>query len=147
MGNRIMRLSPFNSYETKDGWIIIATGTDAREAIYEGWGKRISFPRFLEETFGKNHDKPTGEAWLDQPDGMTRIVVGAAYGRSRLGKQALPRLLNSLNEPNAYFRAKSLQNVEQVLGRSLSESEYRLTAPPAERRVQVERLLKKVSDR
>lgn len=29
MGNRIMRLSPFNSYETKDGWLIIATGTDA----------------------------------------------------------------------------------------------------------------------
>ncbi len=29
MGNRIMRLSPFNSYETKDGWIVIATGTDA----------------------------------------------------------------------------------------------------------------------
>ncbi len=30
MGNRIMRLSPFNSYPTKDGWIIIATGTTAQ---------------------------------------------------------------------------------------------------------------------
>ena len=30
MGNRIMRLSPFNSYLTEDGWIIIATGTTAQ---------------------------------------------------------------------------------------------------------------------
>lgn len=30
MGNRIMRLSPFNSYPTQDGWIIIATGTTAQ---------------------------------------------------------------------------------------------------------------------
>jgi len=29
MGNRIMRLSPFNSYPTEDGWIVIATGTTA----------------------------------------------------------------------------------------------------------------------
>ena len=30
MGNRIMRLSPFNSYPTGDGWIVIATGTTAQ---------------------------------------------------------------------------------------------------------------------
>lgn len=29
LGNRIMRLAPFNAYETKDGWIVIASGTDA----------------------------------------------------------------------------------------------------------------------
>ena len=29
MGNRIMRLSPFNSYPARDGWLIIATGTEA----------------------------------------------------------------------------------------------------------------------
>lgn len=29
MGNRIMRLSPFNSYAAKGGWLVIATGTDA----------------------------------------------------------------------------------------------------------------------
>ncbi len=28
IGNRIMRLAPFNSYETEDGWIIIASGTN-----------------------------------------------------------------------------------------------------------------------
>lgn len=30
MGNRLMRLSPFNSYPTQDGWIIIATATTAQ---------------------------------------------------------------------------------------------------------------------
>jgi len=29
MGNRIMRLAPFNTYRTRDGWIVIATGTNA----------------------------------------------------------------------------------------------------------------------
>ena len=28
MGNRIMRLSPFNSYPANDGWLVICTGTD-----------------------------------------------------------------------------------------------------------------------
>jgi formyl-CoA transferase len=29
LGNRIMRLSPFNSYQTKDGWLVIGSGTDS----------------------------------------------------------------------------------------------------------------------
>lgn len=29
IGNRIMRLAPFNAYETKDGWVVIASGTNA----------------------------------------------------------------------------------------------------------------------
>ncbi len=29
IGNRIMRLAPFNAYETKDGWVVVASGTNA----------------------------------------------------------------------------------------------------------------------
>lgn len=29
MGNRIMRISPFNAYPAQDGWLVIATGTNA----------------------------------------------------------------------------------------------------------------------
>ena len=29
IGNRTMRLAPFNAYETKDGWVIVASGTNA----------------------------------------------------------------------------------------------------------------------
>jgi hypothetical protein len=118
-----------------------------RDALIEGWGKRVDLPHFLEEYFGTGHTTPAGQAWLDQPTGMLRVVAGAAFARSPLGKQALPRLLKSLDEPNAYLRMRTLQNVEQVLGRKLDEKEYTLTGPPAERRQQVQRLLKQYSDR
>ena len=85
------------------------------------------------------------DSWLAHPNGMLRAVVGAAYARSPLGKQALPRLLKLLDEPNAYLRTRSLQNVERVLGRRLSEKEYSLTGPPVQRRRQVQRLLKRYS--
>ena len=29
LGNRIMRLSPFNAYQARDGWLVIGSGTDA----------------------------------------------------------------------------------------------------------------------
>ena len=29
LGNRIMRLSPFNAYQAEDGWLVIGSGTDA----------------------------------------------------------------------------------------------------------------------
>ncbi|HLY73376.1 MAG TPA: ammonia-forming cytochrome c nitrite reductase subunit c552, partial [Planctomycetota bacterium] len=117
-----------------------------RDALAQGWGKRIVLPDYLEEYFGAGHRSPAGEAWLAQPIGMQRVVAGAAYARSPLGKRALPGLLKSLEEPNAYVRARSLQNVERVLGRSLDEKEYNLTGPPEERRQQVQRLLKQYSD-
>ncbi|HVR86964.1 MAG TPA: hypothetical protein VMU54_21755, partial [Planctomycetota bacterium] len=75
-----------------------------------------------------------------------RVVAGAAYGRSALGRKALPALVKALEEPNAYLRTRSLQNVERVLGRKLDEKEFALTGPPEERRQQVQRLLKQFSD-
>jgi hypothetical protein len=103
-------------------------------------------PAYLEEFFGVGHTSPAGEAWLAQPIGMQRVVAGAAYARSPLGQRALPGLLRSLDEPNAYVRTRSLQNVERVLGRALNEKEYSLTGPPGERSQQVQRLLKQYSD-
>jgi hypothetical protein len=117
-----------------------------RDALNQGWGKRIVLPLYLESVFGSGHTSPAGEAWLDQPTGMLRVVAGAAYARSTLGKQALPRLLRSLNETNAYVRMRSKQIVEQVLGRKLDENEYTLTGPPEQRRQQEQRLLKQYSD-
>ncbi|HXX92797.1 MAG TPA: multiheme c-type cytochrome [Planctomycetota bacterium] len=118
-----------------------------RDALLEGWGKRIVLAPFLEEYFGSGHSKPAGLAWLDQPSGMLRAVAGAAYARSPLGKQALPRLFRALEEPNAYLRMRSLQFVEQVLGRKLEEKEFVVTAAPEERHRQVELLLRPRSDR
>jgi hypothetical protein len=104
-------------------------------------------PRTLEEVFGSGLTAPAGEAWLGQPSGMLRVVALAAYARSPLGKRGLPRLLLSLEDPNAYVRMRSLQSVEQILGRKLEEEEYTLTGPPEDRHRQVEHLRQKVSGR
>lgn len=118
-----------------------------RDALEKFWGKRVELPPQLEEVFGSGHAKPAGEAWLSQPSGLLRSVAGAALARSRLGKAALPGLLRSLDEPNAYLRRRALENVEQVLGRTLKDREFVLTARPEERQAQVERLQKESSGR
>lgn len=114
-----------------------------RDKLDKGWGKRVQLPVHLEEFFGKDHSKAAGDAWLAQPVGMLRVVAGAAYARSPLGKKALPQLLKQLDEPNAYLRTRALQNVEQLLGRKV---EFTLTGAPGERRQQLEQLLKERSD-
>jgi hypothetical protein len=108
-----------------------------------GWGKRVDLPANLEEIFGKGHQTPAGEAWLAQPFGMLKVVAGDALARSTLGKQALSRLLSSLDEPNAYYRMRILSNVEKVLGRRLDEKEYALTGSPRHRKEQLQVLLDK----
>jgi hypothetical protein len=118
-----------------------------RDALAEGWGKRIALPRYLEDYYGRGFTTPAGPAWLAQPNGMLRVVAGGAYARSPLGKQSLPLLLKSLDDPNAYLRMRALEFVEQVQGRKLEETEYTLTGPPEVRRAEVERWLKPSQDR
>ncbi|HLY10539.1 MAG TPA: ammonia-forming cytochrome c nitrite reductase subunit c552 [Planctomycetota bacterium] len=118
-----------------------------RDALSKGWGKRPVLPDFLEEVFGIGHGKPAGEAWLDQPMGMLRVVAASAYARSRLAPQVLPRLLSTLEEPNAYLRMRFLQIVEQAMGRKVEEREFALTGSPDQRRRQLQALLKRSSDR
>jgi hypothetical protein len=118
-----------------------------QDALASGWGKRIELPRGLERMYGKEFDRSVGEAWLAHPNGTVRMVAAAAYARSAFGKKKLPRLIGFLNEPNAYYRTRSLQIVERIIGRELSESEYSVTGPPGQRTKQVQRLLKRYSDR
>jgi hypothetical protein len=117
--------------------------TWTRDSLKEGWGRSVAISAEPETSSGKVSAKPAGEVWLDQSEGMLRVVAGAAYARSPLGKQILPRLLKSLEEPNAYLRTRSLEIVERVLGRRLDEKEYSLTGSPQERRRQVEELLRR----
>lgn len=118
-----------------------------RDALGAGWGRKVDLPGFLEEVFGKNHARPAGEAWLAQPSGMLRVVAGSAIARSPQSRGALPRLVELLDEPNAYLRMRLLENVEQALGRRLEENEYSLTGPPERRREQLAALLKAVAGR
>ncbi|MDA0999624.1 MAG: CoA transferase [bacterium] len=46
MGNRIMRISPFNAYPARDGWLVIATGTNAHWHIL---ARTIGRPDLIEK--------------------------------------------------------------------------------------------------
>jgi hypothetical protein len=117
-----------------------------RDQLLAGWGRRLELPGYLQAVFGADLARPAGEAWLEQPSGNLKVVAAAAYARSPLAKQALPRLVGALNDPNAYVRVRMLQIVEAVLGRKLEEKEFSLTGPPGTRRDQAEALRKKVAD-
>ena len=113
-----------------------------RDALEEGWGKRVELSQSLESQFGNAFNRPVGEAWLTHPFPLIQSVAADAYTHSPLGKKALPQLLASLNEPNAYIRLRFLQSVEKILGRRLGDQEYALTGSSKQREKQIQRLLK-----
>ena len=112
-------------------------------ALERGWGESIALPRGLERRFGKELGRPVGEAWLAHPNGTIRMVAAAAYARSSFEEKRLSQLIGFLNEPNAYFRTRSLQIVERIIGREFSESEYSVAGSPEQRIRQVQRLLER----
>ena len=105
----------------------------------------MQLPRALENLFGKEFELPVGDTWLAHPNGGIRVVAAAAYARSPHGKESLSELIRLLNDPNAYYRTRSLQVVQRIMGRKFSKDEYYVAAPLQQRRLQVERLLKRYS--
>ena len=92
-------------------------------------------------------DRPVGEAWLDSGDPQVRITAAAAYARSpRLGRAALPLLLDILDDPVAYDRMRVLFAVEDIAGRRALAG-YDPTAPPARRAEMIRRLRARLTSR
>ena len=116
-------------------------------SLESGWGKRVELPRGLEGLYGKELSRPVGEAWLAHPNGTVRMVAAAAYARSSGAQEKLPQLIGFLDETNAYYRTRSLQIVERIIGREFGEAEYSVAGPPEQRKVQVQRLLDQYSSR
>jgi hypothetical protein len=75
------------------------------------------------------------------PEPALRLVAGQAYARSPLGRVKVAELLSALNDPEPINRVFALKAVERLRGRPLDAADYALTAPPAERARQVDRLL------
>ena len=85
-------------------------------------------------------ERAVGEAWLDSGDPQVRITAAAAYARApRLGRAALPLLLDVLDDPVAYPRMRVLFALEDLLGRRALAA-YDPTATPAARASAVRRL-------
>ncbi len=101
--------------------------------LERGWGRRLS-P-------GLGGDRPMGEVWLTGPDTGMRLVAAQSYARSPLGKAKLPDLIRALNDPEPVNRVFAARAVEQVRGSRLGPDEYDVTAPPAVRLRQINRLL------
>ena len=117
-----------------------------RDALASGWeSKPLKLPPALESLFGKEFERPVGDAWLAHPNGGIRVVAAAAYARSPHGRESLPELMRLLNDPNAYYRTRSLQVVQRIMGRKFSKDDYYVAAPPQQRRLQIERLLRQYS--
>jgi hypothetical protein len=102
--------------------------------LERGWGRRPQV------TPSAELEAPAGEVWLAGAEAPLRLVAAGAWARSRLGKRALPRLFERLDDPVAHTRMWTLFAIEEILGRRLSRREYDPTAEPAVRAAQARRL-------
>jgi hypothetical protein len=104
-----------------------------------GWGRRL-VPQ-PDWPSAADVDRPAGEVWLHNPDAALRWVAGQSFARSPLGKAALPQLMGALNDPEPVNRVFGARAVEAAWGRRLTAEDYEVTAPPAVRARQIEKLL------
>jgi hypothetical protein len=102
--------------------------------LEQGWGRRIT-------ASGAAAERPVGEMWLHSDDTLLRLLASQSYARSPLGRAKLPELIGLLNDPEPINRVFHARAVEALWGRKLSQADYELTAPPAQRLQQIERLL------
>ena len=111
------------------GWTLGALARRHRVALDPG---RLAGPLDL--------DTAAGPLWLASLTAGVRLIAAAAYGRSGLGRAALPALLPGLDDELPHVRAWTELAVEAVLGRRLTSAEYDPRAPASVRRAQLERL-------
>jgi hypothetical protein len=105
-------------------------------ALSRRWGRQLEIDT---EAYG-GLDRPVGEAWLDSGDPTVRITAAAAYARApRLGRAAVPLLLDILDDPVAYDRMRVLFALEDIVGRRALAA-YDPTAPPPARVAALARL-------
>jgi len=92
-----------------------------------------------------DYRESVGETWLVSTAPAIRLLAAAAYARSPLGKAALPELIALLDDPLAYVRVWAVFAIEDVLGRSLSLTEYDPRAPHTQRQRQIGTLRRVIS--
>ena len=101
------------------------------------WGAKVQAQPAWAEHYGGSLERPVGEAWLEHRIPIARLIASDAYARSPLGPQALPRLIDRLDDENAVNRVFALFAIERLLGRELRREEYEPQLRPAKRRARV----------
>jgi iron-sulfur cluster assembly accessory protein len=110
------------------------------DELETGWGRRVEPSDSWKRWYGGTLDGPTGLMWLRHQAPMARQAAADAYSRSPLGKAALPRILQILNDDNPPTRMFGLFATERILGRQLESQEYSPWSSPTERKRQIEAL-------
>jgi hypothetical protein len=107
--------------------------------------------RYLREWYGRNYsedeinrnyssrEEPMGRVWLRHPFRATRLVAAAAYGRQKK-PEALPALLDILDDRYLLNRQFGQMAVEEVCGQRLEKWGYSFTLSPEERAVALPRV-------
>jgi Cytochrome c552 len=109
-------------------------------ALARGWGARLAPDDGWRLAYGGSLDRPLGPAWLASASHTARVTAAAAYARSPGRRAALPRLIERLDDPVAYYRMFMRFAIDDALGRALGSDEYDPVAAPAVRAAQVRRL-------
>src|SRR5262249_27250401 len=110
--------------------------------LERGWGRKVT-PKKEWESY-PILDKPIGEHWLTGGHTGLRVVAAQSYARSPLGKARLADIVGGLDDAGPINRVCMLRAVESISGKRVDEKAYTMTAAPAERARQVERLRKEL---
>jgi RNase P subunit RPR2 len=106
------------------------------DELARGWDVHLPITDWT-KSYTEGLDAPVGEVWLASAQPAFRLLAAHAYARSPLGKSELPRLYLGLADPLAYMRVWTQFAVEDVLGRTLTLSDYDARAEPRIRTRQV----------
>ncbi|MFP6768806.1 MAG: hypothetical protein VB859_11580, partial [Planctomycetaceae bacterium] len=107
------------------------------EHLDDWYGKTFSQTEIRENY--PQADSAMGTQWLDSSHESVRLVAFDALARTR-AKWALPRMLDSLDDPFLINRQFAARSLEDWLGLSLADAGYRFVMTPEERRPVIDRL-------
>ena len=79
-----------------------------------------------------HREMPTGDGWMKSENEAVRLVAADALARSQ-GADAVPHLIDALDDPFLINRQFAKRQLERVLGIRLIEFGYRFYMTPAER--------------
>lgn len=115
------------------------------DALASRWHATVTMPDGWPGSSPLAATGPLGPIWLRHELPVVRQVAAFAYGRSPMGKAALPQILPILNDDNPPTRMFGALAVEAILGRRLSLEEYAPWAAPALRQRQLEELQRRAA--
>ena len=107
--------------------------------------------KYLKDWYGKTYDdrdislhyadrsEPVGLGWLRSREEAVRLVGADALTRMR-NSQALPQLIDALDDPYLVNRQFTAKGLEEMLGVSLSDFGYHFYQTQAERREPIARI-------